>query len=577
MEQNEALELVNTVRSGEFEDTYIEVKRARRGLPEYLYETLSAFANQTGGGVIILGIDETKRFAVSGVEDVQRVLEALGDIATKMVPPLPLDACVVKVEGRPVIVVEVPECDYRQKPCYYGPAGLQKGAYIRVGNTNRRMTEYEVFSFLSNRGQPAFDQEPVREASLEDLDQELIAVYFDRVKNRSPQLWQRLRLDEKDWVEKLIALNLAVRVNDSVHPTLAGLLMFGIWPQRYFPSLTITFVRYYGTEAGVKGPRGERFMDSAKFEGPIPEMIEEAVRRVIANMRQSTLIEGLLHRVLLEYPEEAVREAIVNAVAHRDYSPYARGSQIRIQMYADRLEVQSPGGLFGPVNEDNLEETQSTRNQLLMRLLEEMGFVENRGSGIRAMIAAMREARLEPPRFRDTRAFFQVTFKNHTLMTRETVDWLNRVAGAVPLNDNQRMALAYLRYNEKMTNSDYRRLNNVDTVQATRELRGLVETGLVRMHGTRRWAYYTLAPQVAIPVPKEIADYRAMGLNDRQIAAIKYLQEHGEITTKIYCEKIAPNITERMARKDLAVLQKKGIIRRIGRTRGAKYVLVSSE
>ena len=99
-------------------------------------------------------------------------------------------------------------------------------------------------------------------------------------------------------------------------------------------------------------------------------------------MKQTTLIEGVLHRVIPEYPEEALREALVNAGAHRDYSAYVLGSQVRIQMYADRLEIISPGGLFGPVSLTNLETVQASRNQLMVRLLGEVGLVENRDSGI---------------------------------------------------------------------------------------------------------------------------------------------------------------------------------------------------
>lgn len=194
------------------------------------------------------------------------------------------------------------------------------------------------------------------------------------------------------------------------------------------------------------------------------------------------------------------------------------------------------------------------------------------------MIAAMREARLEPPRFRDTRNFFQVTFKNTTLMTPEAVRWLNQFVGH-QLNDNQRMALVYLYYNEQMTNSDYRRLNNVyDTARATRELRDLVETGLVKMHGTRRWAYYTLAPDIRTEaISPTTADYTALGLNERQIRAMRYLREHTEITTLIYCDEIAPEITDRTARKDLNDLVERGLLVRLGRTRGTRYVLSNSE
>jgi ATP-dependent DNA helicase RecG len=191
-------------------------------------------------------------------------------------------------------------------------------------------------------------------------------------------------------------------------------------------------------------------------------------------------------------------------------------------MFADWLVVITPGGLHGPVNEETLDTTQSTRNQLLVRLLEETGMVEDRGSGIPMMIAAMREAHLEPPRFRDQRNDFRVVFRNHTLLEPETVTWLNQFAG-YPLTDAQRMALAYLWVNSRMTNSDYRRLNNATTVEATRELRSLVDLGLIEMHGTRRWAYYTLA--VEAEVERESAYPLARLVLD-------YVREHGSITNR---------------------------------------------
>ncbi|MFO7917286.1 MAG: ATP-binding protein [Anaerolineae bacterium] len=575
MDQQEALTWIEMVRTGQFEGAEVEAKAAHHGLPQRLYETLSAFANRTDGGVVILGLDETQGFAPVGVGDPQKILSDLTDQASRMEPPLRLAPVVVQVEGEPVIVFEVPECDYQRKPCYYSGAGMNSGSYIRVGNTNRTMSDYEIFTYVNSRGQPTFDQEPVRGATIEDLDRDLLKGYLNQIRREKTRVWERLRLDEKSFAEQLCALNIAVRSNSAHHPSLAGLLVFGLWPQQHFPSLTITFVRYRGTEPGVKGPRGERFLDNRKFEGRLDEMVDEAVKRVTTNMRHGTLIEGVFHRTVLEYPEEAVREAIVNAVAHRDYSPLARGSHVRIEMYADRLVIITPGGLHGPVNEQTLDTTQSTRNQLLMRLLEETGMVEDRGSGIPMMIAAMREAHLEPPRFRDRRNDFRVIFRNHTLLDEETLNWLNQFAGYT-LSDAQRMALAYLRVNSRMTNSDYRRLNNTTTVEATRDLRGLVDEGLIQMHGTRRWAYYTLREGTEREAPEQM-DYTDLGLTNRQVRAMRYLEEHGEITSSIYCRDIAPDIGPRMARKDLGDLVDRGLVIRVGRTRGTRYILPGSE
>lgn len=335
MDKQDALDLIAAVRSGEFEDATIEVKRARRGLPQRLYEALSAFANRPTGGVIVLGLDEAQQFAVTGVEDVQTVLTELTTLSARMMPPIALDVAVVEVEEQRILVAEVPECDYLYKPCYYAPSGLQSGAFFRVGNENRRMTEYEIFSYVTGRGQPLFDRAFVPQATLADLNSDLLSAYLAHVKQQRGSVWHRLRLDDKTQVGQLLALEIVGQDDQGVHPTLAGLLVFGLWPQRFYPALMITFVRYPGVEAGGKGPRGERFLDNAQFEGALPELIEQAVQRCLLNMRQSTLIEGIFHRTLPEYPEEALREALVNAVVHRDYSPFVVGSQVRLEMYDD--------------------------------------------------------------------------------------------------------------------------------------------------------------------------------------------------------------------------------------------------
>jgi len=571
MNAQEALELIEAVRSGEYEDAGLEVKRAQRGLPQHLFETLSAFANRANGGVILLGIDESQAFRLAGVEAVQTVISELTDLAGKMVPPLALEITPIEIEGRTAIVVDVPECDYQHKPCHYGPSGMQGGSFLRVGNQNRRMSAYEVFTFVTGRGQPTFDQEFVKKASIDDLDQTALDAYFSRLKQSRCGLWQRLRLDEKDLVERLLALEILGRDGDLLRPTLAGLLAFGTWPQKYYPSLMITFVRYVSTDRSQKGSRGERFIDNAQFDGRLEEMVSEAVGRCLMNMRQSTLIEGILHRDVPEYPEEAVREALINAIAHRDYSPYMIGSQVRIEMFADRLEIMTPGGLFGPVNESNLESTQSTRNQLLMRILSEIGLVENRGSGIEAMLTSLREAHLEPPRFQDTRTYFTVTFSNQTLLDPDTVAWLNLYA-SLPINPRQRTALAYLYRHKPITNPDYCRLNNVDSLVATRELRGLVEAGAIGMHGTRRWAYYSLVDKAPAP---QITTELLPETTPRQQAALEYLRQHGQITSADYVRLAEGKITQRTAQNDLSKLEKMGLLRQMGSKRATYYILIS--
>ena len=192
MNQREALQLIEAIQKQRYEGAKIEVKAAHRGLPSRLYETLSAFANSTGGGIVILGIDERQGFTAVGAAEPQQRLAELGDVASQMIPPLRLTPVVVHVEGKPVIVFEVPECSYRRKPSHYGPAGMNSGSYIRVSNSNRRMTDYEIFTYVSSHGQPTYDREPVCSATLENLDREIVADYLAQVKREQPRRWRRL-------------------------------------------------------------------------------------------------------------------------------------------------------------------------------------------------------------------------------------------------------------------------------------------------------------------------------------------------------------------------------------------------
>lgn len=292
-------------------------------------------------------------------------------------------------------------------------------------------------------------------------------------------------------------------------------------------------------------------------------LLELGVGFTFVARQKGSLIEGLYRRDIPEYPEEAIREAIVNAVAHRDYSNFARGSYIQIRLFADRMEIQSPGGLYGTVTLETLEEEQSTRNRTLVRLLEDLHLVENRGSGIKAMLGAMRSANLEPPRFQDRRSSFLVIMRNLTLMNSNAISWLNRFADK-PLNDRQRLALVYLRHNQQITNFDYQRLAHVDSVTASRELRGLVQTGLTSQHSSRRWTHYMLnvsiVDKVEVTLPLLPED-----------KVLDYVRSHGSITRK-QCAGLL-DLKDIEARTLLHRMRDKGILMQIGYKKGSCYKL----
>lgn len=482
---------------------------------------MSALSNRAGGGVILFGVDERQRFAVPGVGDPQQLQEDIASAGADLTPPVRPVLSVGQIGEKVVVAAEIPETPLFDKPCFVTAAGLQSGSYVRVGLSNRRMTSYEIFGFVSARKQPKFDSELVGEATLDDLDLGGVQEHLKRITQRNPGGFIAQLAPE----DAMCRLGVVVKSGAKFIPTLAGLLVFGVFPQQFEQQLRITFVHYFGISEDELGPHGERFVDNRSFEGPIPAMLDAALFHIVGALRKSSLIDGLFRREVPEYPELALREALVNAVAHRDYSNFARGSYIQVRLFSDRLEIQSPGGLYGTVTTDNMDFEQSTRNRSLMRMLEDLRLSENRGSGVPAMIGAMRAAHLTPPLFDDKRSSFWVTFRNHTLLAPEAVDWLNRF-GAYRLTDDQRVAMVFAHQNGIIANSDYRALCNVDIATATRELRNLCEQGIFVQFGTSRWTTYSLAPQFVAPIAEQSPRSEA------EAAILRYVVQHSQITNR---------------------------------------------
>lgn len=470
MDRESILRLISDLRRCHGELEGVEAKAAHTGTPQDLFKPLSAFANRPGGGILLFGLDEDAGFKVVGVGNPRKLQEDLSGLASQMEPPLRPSISVEEIEGGIVVAVEVPEIPYDQKPCYHRPHRLQEGSFIRVGNSTRRMSDYEIYSFISSRTQPKFDEEPILRATLEDLDRAKLEEYLARRKEARPNAsyWSL------PFEQVLKQLQIVTDVDGVLRPTLAGLMMFGVYPQIFELQLFIAYLQYYGTTTMEEAPSGARFLDNRKFEGTIKEMIDEAVNYVMASLRKASVIRGVIREDVPEYPEVAIREAIVNAVAHRDYSQFVRGSHIQVRLFADRLEVESPGGLYGRVTINNLQESQSTRNRLLMQLMEDVHLVENRGSGVDSMLEAMDKAKLQSPRFEDKRTSFLVTLYSAPVMS-----------------DEERI-LAYVRVHGSIKRSECQQLLGVDEIRARYILRKMRDAGLLLQEGTRRGARYVL-------------------------------------------------------------------------------------
>jgi len=407
----ELFDLVSKVCRQKSEEQTLELKSAHIDCPKRLYDTLSSFSNQDAGGVLLFGIDETSDYEIVGVYDPQDLQKKVTEQCLQMEPPIRAVFTLAEINGLWVCSAEIPSVDISERPCYYRGSGRLKGSFIRVGDADLPMTDYELYSFEAFRKHLHDDERIVERASLDLLDQEKVKKYIQQKSFEHPGFSQ---LNQAQALEML-------NITRNGVPTLAAIMNFCIYPQGYFPQLGITAIVVPGTEIGQIAIDSARFIDNKRIEGTLPSMVEDALTFCIRNMKTRTIIDPKtgLRTDVTEYPLDALREAILNAVIHRDYSIHTEGTPIQINFFTDRLEIHSPGSLYGRMTVDQLGITKpDLRNPALAVMAETMTTAENRYSGIPTIRRAMKEHGLPEPKFENRRNEFVVTLYNNTSITQ---------------------------------------------------------------------------------------------------------------------------------------------------------------
>lgn len=404
--QTDALKkMVLEIQNKKCESQDIEVKAAEKGCPTRLFDTLSSFSNQDGGGIMIFGLDEREDFAVKGVYDAQDLQKKITEQCKQMQPLVRALFTVCEMGGKTVVSAEIPGTDISERPVFYKGVGRIKGSYVRVGESDEQMSEYEIYSYEAFRKRIRDDIRTIDNAKVQLLDEKRMETYLDAVK------MERKNLSENVSQEDILEL-MGITADGIL--TLAGVMTFSIYPQTYFPQLCITAVALPGTEMGIAGNDGERFIDNKRITGAIPDMLDEAVEFVRKNSRTKTIIDDDGHRNdKEEYPVKAVREAILNALVHRDYSVHTENVPIRIEMYRNRIEIINSGGLYGKISIDALGKVHpETRNAALANMLELLKITKNRYSGIPTIQKEFLNAGLPAPVFSSVHGEFKVVMKN---------------------------------------------------------------------------------------------------------------------------------------------------------------------
>ena len=380
----------------------VEVKHAAGGLPEFVMSTLCAFANRPGGGTLILGVNESENFAVTGVVEPAKMAAALANKARDgFEPPIAVDVDVIS--DLSVVVARVHETPPSYKPCRRRGSGE---AFLRFADGDFRLSEMEISGFIANRDRPRFDQAIVPEATMANLDATLVAELCVTARRNSQAL---SRIDQDD----LLLMKLGAISPDRI-PTIAGVLCLSDYPQQFFPN----FVIQAGAQSIEGIERGIRFDDSARFDGPIPMMLDGAIEWARRNTRHAVSEQANGHVTTNpDIPAVALREILVNAVVHRDLAPWSWSRTVELRSLPDRFVVSNPGGLWGvTVDRLGIEQITSARNESLIRIcqflrLRDNNVIEAMASGIPKVLAALSKAQLPPAQFSDQGIRFTVIIR----------------------------------------------------------------------------------------------------------------------------------------------------------------------
>jgi ATP-dependent DNA helicase RecG len=427
----------------EHESTSLELKQSWQD--NYLC-TLSAFANSDGGRMHI-GIDDNGR--VIGVENSKKLLE---DLPNKILSKLGNIAKVrlEELEGKGTIIVIVEKTDV--------PISYNGRYYKRAGSTTQELNGKELTRFLISKSFSNWDEYPVANSNLSEIDPATLGKFKTLARNRLAFVDDTIQP-----VDFLAKLNLL----EGSQIRRAGILLFGKNVKKYFASAFIRIGKF---------DRKNELISMDTIEGNLFEQIERCIETLKGKyLLIKTQIDGLYRKDSLEFPESVLREAITNAVVHREYI----GAHIQIKIFPDKMIIWNEGGLPSPLTIADLKVIHPSRprNELIADVLFKAGLIETWGHGTLKMVEICKKKGLREPVYAEEFGGFSVKLSKDIF----DIQFLSNYN----LNDRQLQSLAYLKENREIRNNRYQQLNHVSKGTATKELTAMVRAGLLHKIGTR--------------------------------------------------------------------------------------------
>lgn len=415
--------------------------------PVNLDREMVAFANAMGGSLFI-GIDDNGR--VVGTSQSNKILSQIQDIARNCDPPVH-----ITIRKHPnVLEVEVKEGTDKPYRCH-------GGFFLRNGPNSQKLTRDEIINFAIGEGKIRFDERINSRAVFQE----------DFSLRKYREYLHLARLDAGMEAEDLlINLNAAERQRGKVLLTNAACLFFMDDPQKFFPEAYVTAIRY-------RGPDRAEIIDRKDMKEDLVMQVNDSMNFFTRHTSTALVVSGApQHEEAAEYPAAAVREAVINALMHRDY--FYDSSHVYMHIFSDRIEIENPGGLFRGLTVEDLGRRSVRRNRLIAELFFRIGFIEMVGGGIGRMFSAMKENGNPSPEIQATN-FFTITFKKRVLSK-----------GEVRVNERQRKLLHFIATRGSASKQECARHLNVSGDTALRELKELMKQSLIVQMGTGKATRY---------------------------------------------------------------------------------------